>query len=122
MAKRRNPHGETLPEIAEDVARRFRGFDEYGSEDKAIAALRRRSGAEPEECARAFGIARDAYIAAEGLVKRKASELWEIYKAAPKQFPDMTPYAPELSEAVPGLQPERAASVLSWVFYWHHLR
>lgn len=97
---------------AMDVARRFIDFDEYGSESRALAALRRRCpGRSAAEYRLMLADALDLHRTAVRIVGDRNAVL-----------PDVGALERAIAKQVPECSRRAAAEVAAWVWYWHVVR
>lgn len=109
-----------LPETAFDVVRRFRDFDQYGSSDRAIAALRRRTRAgNAAACKVAFRRASELYDAALRIANARQMELWRSHESGAYRPAGIVA---QLRAECPGWSQRLYEVALWWVWYWHFLR
>jgi hypothetical protein len=114
------PNRTELLDAAFDVVRRLRDFDQYGRDERrALAALRRRTGATPAECAVAYRRASELYDAAVDVANARQQDLWRW--RASSIGPPAQPLA-ALRRRCPGLPKEIYELALWWIWYWLHLR
>jgi hypothetical protein len=110
-------------DAAWEVAKPFRAFGAYGSEEQARAALRRRCrGLTEEQCGNALHKALGLYDTAVELVARDAAALWERTDVRTGRTPDFLALPRELQRRCPGFRITTCRTALAWVFYWHHLK
>lgn len=97
---------------AMDVARRFIDFDEYGSEGRALAALRRRCpGRAPVEYRAVLAHALDLHRTAVRIVGDRDVVL-----------PDFEALEGAIRKQAPECSNRAVAEVAAWVWYWHVVR
>jgi hypothetical protein len=120
------PPGDRFLEVALDVARRRRDFESYGSENKALRALRRRCpNFAPAEYEDALNRAYRLYDVAEELVASHKAALWANLEAPDGQVPYATLYDDLVEQArirCPGFHAHSYSSTLGWIWFWHHLK
>ena len=108
-------------DAAFDVARRYREFDSYGSQIRAIRALRRRCpGLSAEQAAYLFRRSLELWQAAVEVVAANADCLWQQFRADPDV--DLTRLDGERERWCPDVPLETWRSALGWIWFWHHLK
>ena len=109
-----------LAESAFDVVRRLRDFDQYGSPDRAIAALRRRNRTRSAvACEVAFRRASELYDAARRIANARRMELWRFHESGEYRPAGIVA---QLRAECPGWSKRLYEGALWWVWYWHFLR
>lgn len=118
--------GEGIPlpyEVAVDVVRRWKDFGNYGSRQKALAALQRRAGVPIHEADRLLDLVSAAHEAAVRAVPLHARHRRvRLNPFASADDIDHAACKADIGAAVPELPDAVRDSVLGWVVYWHWMR
>jgi len=119
------PAAELLPpdcwDAAFDVARRFRDFDSYGSEAKAIRALRRRCpGISREQADELFHAGCGLWQEALEAVAANADALWREYRSGGGVDPALLDR--EHQRRCPEVPVMTWRTAVGWIWFWHHLK
>lgn len=117
------PRGELL-QVAFDVARRFKDLDQYGSEEKALKALRCRcSGFTTKQCQNALAKALDLLEVARDVVPSNLTTIFDIENTpALKGTPYFAHLDDEMKLRCPGFRVSTLRAALGWTLFWHHLK
>jgi hypothetical protein len=114
--------GELL-DAAWEVARNFRGYGQYGSEEKACRALRgRRPAFTDRQYRNALRKGVALFEVAVAAVARHANELHRQTDVRAGVFPDFTGLAVKVRPGCPGFPAATYQAALQWAFYQYHLR
>ena len=118
------PSRAQLLDVAFDVVRRYRDFDEYGSKEKACNALRRRCrGFNQRQYQNAFDKAMQLFDLAKNIVGDNIEVIYEM-EQTPK-FEIITHFEPfysEMKKQCSGFKTSTYGRALGWILFWHHLK
>src|SRR5215510_6354796 len=117
--------GRTFPKIeggsfdvASQIAARLREHGTYGNEQKASAALRRRTGLSASGASAMITMALHLYDQAVEVCAAHQRALWAARTGGPLRVPVAA--REDLRGRAPGHSDECYDETLSWVFYIHH--
>lgn len=118
MAKQKKIY-QDLFDISLDVVIRYLDHSFYGSNEKAILAIKRRyTQASLSECTYAFEMMVALHNEVKELVRKNAS----YFLQAPNLKPDIKKFVTELKGEFVEVKPEIITSAINWIFYWHYLK
>ncbi len=110
-------------DIATDVVVRWKDYGDYGSREKAAAALKRRANVPTQEAERLLDVVAAAHAAAvEAVPTHVRRRPLKVNPFALAKDIDRAACLRVMQRAVPDLPRPVAEHVLGWVIYWHWMR
>ncbi len=110
-------------DVATDVVVRWKDYGQYGSRDKAAAALERRANVPAQEAERLLDLVAAAHAVAQKAVPSHVRRRpFKVNPFASAKDIDRAACLRLMQEAVPDLPTPVCEHLLGWVIYWHWMR
>ena len=110
-------------DVATDVVVRWKDYGQYGSRDKAAAAVKRRANVPTQEAERQLDLVAAAHgVAVDAVPSHVLRRRLKVNPFASAKDIDRAACLRAMQEAVPDLPLPVCEYVLGWVIYWHWMR
>lgn len=110
-------------DVATDVVVRWKDYGQYGSREKAAAAVKRRAHVPTQEAERLLDLVASAHAAAvEAVPAHPSQRRFKVNPFASQEDIDKDACLEVMQEAVPDLPNVVHRHLLGWVIYWHWMR